>query len=55
MSLAIGIFLIFLPFAFAGGLVYFMASGKGVKPLEEEENETPEKSEKNGRKSEEEQ
>jgi len=33
-SLLIGIFLLLLPLAFAGGLVYFMMSGKGTKPLE---------------------
>jgi hypothetical protein len=36
-SLAVGIFLLLLPLLFAGGLVYFMASGKGTKPLEEKE------------------
>ena len=35
-SLAIGIFLLILPLAFAGGLLYFMMSGKGTKPLEKE-------------------
>ena len=36
-SLTIGIFLLILPLAFAGGLLYFMMSGKGTKPLEKEE------------------
>jgi hypothetical protein len=36
-SLVIGIFLLILPLAFAGGLIYFMASGKGTKPLEKED------------------
>ena len=35
-SLAIGIFLLILPLAFAGGLLYFMMSGKGTKPLDKE-------------------
>ena len=38
-NLAIGIFLLLLPLAFAGGLVYFMASGKGTKPLEKKEED----------------
>jgi len=33
-SLAIGVFLLLLPMAFAGGLLYFMMSGKGTKPLD---------------------
>ena len=46
-SLAIGIFLLLLPLAFAGGLLYFMMSGKGTKPLEKEDkNEGEVKSEK---------
>jgi len=43
-SLAIGIFLLILPLAFAGGLLYFMMSGKGTKPLEKKDkNENEEK------------
>ena len=43
-SLAIGIFLLLLPLAFAGGLLYFMMSGKGTKPLDKEDkNENEEK------------
>lgn len=44
-SLAIGIFLLALPLLFAGGLVYFMASGKGTKPLKDPENSNKEISE----------
>ena len=46
-SLVIGIFLLLLPMAFAGGLLYFMMSGKGTKPLEkEDENDEEVNSEK---------
>lgn len=38
-SLAIGIFLLLLPLAFAGGLLYFMMSGKGTKPIEKKEKD----------------
>jgi hypothetical protein len=38
-SLVIGIFLLLLPMAFAGGLIYFMATGKGTKPLDKKEND----------------
>jgi hypothetical protein len=38
-SLAIGIFLLLLPMAFAGGLIYFMATGKGTKPLDKNKND----------------
>ena len=47
-SLVIGIFLLILPLAFAGGLLYFMASGKGTKPLDiNNENENKEEQEGN--------
>ena len=44
-SLAIGIFLLILPLAFAGGLLYFMMSGKGTKSLEKKDKNEEESEE----------
>jgi hypothetical protein len=45
-SLVIGIFLLLLPMAFAGGLIYFMATGKGTKPLDNNKDDKEVKDDK---------